>query len=267
MKFHWMDRGDNSQLIPLSNLSDKLDSVGYESLLLVYHAKMRDHWIKAARVLNTNHKIKYMPAIRTYAITPEYAAMMARAFKEIAPNRLALNIVSGDIHSDEDSVENMIWFGKYLATPEQRLDYTDAWMEKFIELCGKNLPDIVMGGHSEKTKRMADKYDAVHLSMLDMYLNEYQNDNFYHNKKQMVAVCVVVRSTDEESEKFLSSAVDGWNKNWTISGSPETVKSKLMNLANIGITDIIINAHPNDDQIDLVHNTVGELIRSNNGVS
>lgn len=267
MKFHWMDRGDNSQIDLLSKLSAKLDQVGYESLLLVYHAKMRDHWIKAARVLDVAHKIKYMPAIRTYAITPEYASMMARAFKEISPNRLALNIVSGDIHLDENSVENMIWFGKDLATPEQRLDYTDEWMSKFIELCGENLPDIVMGGHADKTKRMADKYNATHLSMLDMYLNEYKNESFYHNKKQMVAVCVVVRNTDQEAETFLNAPSEGWNKNWTVSGSSDTVKSRLMDLANIGITDIIINAHPNDDQIDLVHNTIGELIRSNNGVS
>jgi alkanesulfonate monooxygenase SsuD/methylene tetrahydromethanopterin reductase-like flavin-dependent oxidoreductase (luciferase family) len=261
-----MDRGDNSQIDLLSKLSEELDSVGYYSLLLVYHAKMRDHWIKAARVLNKEHKIKYMPAIRTYAITPEYAAMMSKAFKEISPNRLALNIVSGDIHSDENSVENMIWFGKDLATPDQRLDYTDEWMSKFIELCGDHAPEIVMGGHANKTKLMAEKYNATHLSMLDMYLDAYKEDKFFKNTKQMVALCVVVRETDQEAEEFVSQPFDGWQKKWTIYGSPDTVKRNLMDLSNIGITDIIINSHPNDDHIDLVHKTMGELIRSNNGI-
>lgn len=262
MRFHWMDRGDNSHRLDLlENISNIIDNAGYYSMLLVYDSRMHDHWIKAARVLNTKHKFKYMPAIRTYAITPEYASMIYKAFNQISNNRIMFNILSGDIHDGEKSVENLIWLNDRLDTPEKRLEYTDEWTNKFLELVEKDPPEIVMSGHSKKTKLMAEKYKATHLSMLDMYLEAYEKPDFIKNTKQMVALCVVVRDTDEIAENFVNNPVDGWQKKWTIYGSSESVKKKLMDLSNIGITDIIINAHPVDEQVELVHKLISELVK------
>ena len=78
-----MERGGDTSLDGLKTISSIVDEFGYESILLVYHSKIEDNWIKAARVLDTNHKFKYMPAIRTYAISPEYCAMISKAFYNI----------------------------------------------------------------------------------------------------------------------------------------------------------------------------------------
>ena len=266
MRFHWMDRGDSSQIDLLENLSNTLDDVGYHSLLMVYHAKMKDNWIKAARILNKNHKIKYMPAIRTYAITPEYAAMISRAFEEISPDRLMLNIVSGDIHPDEDSIENLIWFSDSLDTPEKRLKYTDEWIDKFLKLSQGSVSEIVMGGHSSETKIMANKYGAIHLSMVDSYLNLYKDKDFIKNDKQMLSLSIVVRENEKDAENFVNEFLKDNEKKWTIYGNKESVKLKIKEIFDAGATDIIIAKNMNDLRSDLIHDIIKEMIGEQNGI-
>ena len=76
IRLHWMSRVEDMSIDGLSKLSDKLDDIGYYSLLLVYHSLIADNWMKAARILNKNHKLKYMIALRTYAVSPEYLSLI-----------------------------------------------------------------------------------------------------------------------------------------------------------------------------------------------
>lgn len=264
MKFHWMERGVDGSISYLKNISDVIDNVGYESVLLVYHSKIDDNWIKAARALDLNHKFKYMPAIRTYSISPEYCAMISRAFHTIAPNRLMINVVSGDIHSEETSINDLIWLNNELDTPEKRLKYTDEWMSKFIELSNNTLSEIVMAGHSNETKKMAEKYNATHLSMLNMQKQSYSNPNFIKNSKQMISLSVIINDSKEEIDKLLST--NKGSDQWTVFGNKDEVKLQIRNLKEIGATDILINTHPEDKNIPLIHSMVKEMIEENNGI-
>jgi alkanesulfonate monooxygenase SsuD/methylene tetrahydromethanopterin reductase-like flavin-dependent oxidoreductase (luciferase family) len=253
-----MDRGGSASISQLKNVSSIVDEFGYESVLLVYHSKIEDNWIKAARVLDLNHKFKYMPAIRTYAITPEYCAMMAKAFSSIAPDRLMLNIVSGDLHKDETSVEDLIWLNDRLDTPEKRLLYTDEWLAKFIDLAGDSVSELVMGGHSDQTKLMAEKYNATHLSMLDMHKFSYNSPHFIKNKKQMLSLSIIINDSPVEINKMLSTSVGA--DQWTIYGDKTSVRIQLEALAEIGATDLMISPHPEDKNIASIHYLIKEMI-------
>jgi alkanesulfonate monooxygenase SsuD/methylene tetrahydromethanopterin reductase-like flavin-dependent oxidoreductase (luciferase family) len=255
-----MERGGQASVDQLKNISNIVDEFGYESMLLVYHSKIDDNWIKAARVLNTDHKFKYMPAIRTYAITPEYCAMMCKAFYEIAPDRLMLNIVSGDLHKDETSIEDLIWINDKLDTPEKRLKYTDEWLLKFIKLAGNTVSEIVMGGHSNETKLMAEKYKATHLSMLDMHKLLYDGPGFIKNTKQMLSLSIIINDSPSEINKLLSKGVG--TDQWTIYGDKTSVRIQLEALAETGATDILISAHPEDNNISSVHYLIKEMTRA-----
>jgi len=263
MKFHWMERGSDGSIDHLKSLSNIVDKFGYESILLVYHSKIEDNWIKAARVLDTNHKFKYMPAIRTYAISPEYCAMISKAFYNISPNRLMLNIVSGDLHEEETSVEDIIWFGKDLDSPEKRLKYTDDWLLKFLELSNNTVSEIVMGGHSNETKIMAEKYKATHLAMLNMHKQSHKDPNFIKNTKQMLAVSVIINESEAEIDDMLSK--NPGSNQWTIHGNVDSVKIQLNALKDLGATDLLINHHPQDKNIAAIHNLIKEMIGEQNG--
>ena len=260
-----MERGGDTSIGHLKTLSGILDEFGYESVLLVYHSKIDDNWIKAARALDTNHKFKYMPAIRTYAISPEYCAMICKAFYSISPDRLMLNIVSGDLHKDETSVQDLIWLNSDLDTPEKRLKYTDEWMSKFLELSENTVFEAVMGGHSDATKIMAEKYNATHLSMLNMHKQSYNKPNFIKNKKQMLSLSVIINDSEKEIKEMLSKSLG--SDQWTIYGDKDSVKIQLNSLTTLGATDLLISPHPEDNNVSSIHYLIKEMIGEQNGIN
>jgi len=260
-----MERGGDTSLDGLKTISSIVDEFGYESILLVYHSKIEDNWIKAARVLNTNHKFKYMPAIRTYAISPEYCAMISKAFYSISPNRLMLNIVSGDLHGEETSIEDLIWFGKDLDTPEKRLKYTDDWLLKFNSLAGDTVSEIVMGGHSNETRLMAEKYNATHLAMLNMHKQSYQDPSVIKNTKQMLSFSIIINDSESDIKGMLSKSLG--SERWTIYGNKDSVKEKIKQLKDFGATDLLISPHPEDKDVLSIHYLIKEMIGEQNGIN
>ena len=258
-----MERGVDTSISHLKTISGIVDEFGYESILLVYHSKIDDNWIKAARALDVNHKFKYMPAIRTYALSPEYCAMICKAFHTIAPDRLMLNIVSGDLHKDETSVNDLIWINDQLDTPEKRLKYTDDWLAKFIELSGNTVSEIVMGGHSNETKIMADKYNAIHLSMLNMHKQSYYDNNFIKNKKQMLSFSVMINESESDISDMLHRSRG--SDQWTIYGNKDSVKKQINDLKDLGATDLLISPHPEDNNVSSIHYLIKEMIGEQNG--
>ena len=265
MRFHWMERGGDTSISHLKTISGIVDEFGYESILLVYHSKIEDNWIKAARVLDTNHKFKYMPAIRTYAISPEYCAMICKAFYNISPDRLMLNIVSGDLHEEETSVEDIIWFGKDLDTPGKRLKYTDEWILKFNTLAGNTVSEIVMGGHSNETRLMAEKYNATHLAMLNMHKQSYQDPNIIKNTKQMLSFSIIINDSESDIKSMLSRSLG--SERWTIYGNKNGVKEQIKQLKDLGATDLLISPHPEDRDVSSIHYLIKEMMEEQNGIN
>jgi alkanesulfonate monooxygenase SsuD/methylene tetrahydromethanopterin reductase-like flavin-dependent oxidoreductase (luciferase family) len=254
-----MSRLDDTSVDGLKNLSKKLDDVGYYSVLMVYHSTISDHWLKAARILDESHKIKYMPAIRTYAITPEYCAMMCRAFNEIQPGRLMLNIVTGDLHKEETSVNDLIYIKDLMDTPEKRLNYTAEWIKKFksFKISG-GFPEIVMSGHSAITNKLAEEYADYHLSWIG------QNSNFIKDKN-IISLPIVIRDTFEEAKSYVNNSQ--FKEDVTVFGTEDQVINKLneMMLKNPKITDFMLQGDVKDKKNWYrIHEMSKKIISKNN---
>ena len=266
IRFHYMARTNKLDVQSLSELSNELDLAGYYSVLLTYDPMVSDNMIKAANILNTSHKIKYMPAVRTYAISPEYFGMMCRSFEEIQKNRFMVNIVSGDINSNETFLNDIVNIQLDIDTPDKRLEYTKRWIEKFISLKYLDyIPEIVMGGHSEKTIQMANDNDFMSLVSWSEYKNVANLDKFKKANRQMVSMCIVIRDTDENAKNDLDSFKIPNAYNFTLYGSKNTVKQEIINLYNSGIADIQISNHWQDDQYKNIHGLVKEMLEEING--
>jgi len=253
-----MQRFDGSSPKELRTLSNVLDYSGYYSVLTVYHSKLSDYWVKIANIINPEHRLKYMIAMRTYAISPEYCAMMCEGFNEISPNRLILNIAAGDIHSDETSRSDVVAVSDLLRTHEDRVQYTSEWLEKFIGLpLLKNKPEIIVSGTSEKTIDNANKYADAHLSMYSSYKDSLKNK--IKTKRVLVACIVIVRETKEEAQKIYDQLPDDMGKKSCLFGTENEIIESIEAMKSEGITDILISRAEIDKESYRIHSMVKKI--------
>lgn len=245
MRQHSDDTPENLRI-----LSNVLDYAGYESVLLVYHSLIPDYMIRVANIINKEHKLKYMFAVRTYSVSPEYCAMMCKAFDMISKNRIILNIAAGDLKNEETSIDDVVAIKDLLDTYEKRVEYTYQWLEKFTSLeYLNNKPEIVVSGTSLKTISNSEKYADAHLAMRSSYL-----EGLKVNTKRRIAACrVIVRDSNEEAEELFAKEQSQMMKDSTIFGTEEEVINKIKKMNMLGITDVLISRHPDDDQEHKIH--------------
>ena len=261
MKLHWMPVHESDDLKNLSLISQTADECYYSSILLVYHSLTNDFWIKCANAINLQHTFKYLLAIRTYAISPEYFVMMYKAFNEIQKNRIMFNIVAGDVQDSESCINNLVLYNKDFDTVEKRVNYTYLWMKKMLSLLPtEHVPEIVMSGTSGQTLLSAALFADYNLSMLDTY--ESDPTKFSCNKNKMVCCAIVIRNTYEEAEHIVNNIDQPHQKRWTIFGTEEQIVKKIKELKKIGVTDLMLRSHKNDDQFNLVH----DFVKNHKGV-
>jgi hypothetical protein len=258
-----MLRGENNSIEYLSKLSKQLNDSGYYSILLVYHSKENDFLTKAIRVMSEKEKIKYMIAIRTYAISPEYLSMIIRSANEIAKDKIILNIVSGDIHSDETSLEDIVNKNDF-NTKEKRLKYTDQWINKFIKLSPST--ELFIGGNSDITESIANKYNINNILMIDKYQNKIKKSEFKKNKKQTICSIVTIRETQDEANAFYENFLHETQKQTFIFGTKDMFKSTVKYLEGLGVTDMLIHSHDSDLESYRIHDIIKEILEEQNGI-
>ena len=122
------------------------------------------------------------------------------------------------------------------------------------------MPEIVMSGMSDNTIDTASIFADYNLCMMDSYVNN--PEKFKRNNNRMVCAAIIIRDTYEEAEKAVDQIKQKHQKRWTIFGTEEQVIEKIKYLESIGVTDLMIRTHRNDDQYNLIHN----LVKKNQGV-
>lgn len=257
-----MQRLDSDSVKSLEDYSEILNNSGYDSVLTVYHSTIADNWIKAARVLNKKHKLKYMIAVRTYAISPEYCAMMCKAFYEIQKDRLILNILAGDFQKEENSIDNVLEINDIIRTYEDRVIYTKKWMDKFIQSDifkkdPKIKPILVLSGSSKQTVENSEKYGDGHLTTYSKY--KYELNSKVNTKIKMVYVEIIIRDTYEEAIKYIPKNSNEIQMQSTIAGTELQIIEKFKEMEKEGITDIMVCRKQEDKEQDRIHNLIKKL--------
>jgi alkanesulfonate monooxygenase SsuD/methylene tetrahydromethanopterin reductase-like flavin-dependent oxidoreductase (luciferase family) len=95
--------------------------------------------------------------------------------------------------------------------------------------------------------------------MVDDYLN--MKDHFAQNKKIMVSLKVILRDTQAEAESLLNLyATRQREKDFSIVGTEDFVKEKIIKLEQEGVTDILFNIYDQDSATLLkLHKLVNDL--------
>lgn len=240
-------------------LSSAVNDAGYFGVLLVYDSLAQDHWVLAARTLNKAHSFKYIVAIRTYAISPEYCSMICKSFDLIQKDRIALNIVAGNISDEEECLDNIVWLSEALDTKEKRIIYTNNWVKKFMSIKNfKDKPYIIVAGESDKAIETADLNANDQLFMLSRYKKNLVGRI---QAGVMVSVPVIIGGTNREAkQKF----IEKWQDNETMSesciyGNEDSVVEQIKALSKIGVEHVLVSS-PIEDDFEMVHKMSKRLI-------
>ena len=251
----------------LKQLSNDLEDSGYSSILLTYKSNVKDRWMQVANIINPQQKLKYTIALRTYAITPEYTAIMFNAMQEIARNRIQFNIIAGDVAQDEDIFAGTIGMEDMLGDTKKRIDYTEKWIESFSKL--KTLdgkPYIWMSGKSNLTKAMANKYANMFIGGHgDYYIDP--RDPRYHEpiktKDRGVVLNCLIRDTQEEAEKIKQWFIElngGIQLAYGFYGTEEFVSKSILDFCKeYNVNDVMLAKHEKDDEFYRVNDMVKKI--------
>ena len=243
MKVHWMLKKNLSPR-DLKTLSKVIDFYKYDSMLLTFHSDESDYWIKAAHAINTEDKIKYMIAIRPYAITAAYCSMMIDAFHEIEPNRISLNVIAGT-HDDDQAL---------FCNPtsiEDRKKQSALFVER-LRYVNKNCPEIFFSGSSKETIENVSKFGDGQI----VTLSKFDKDGA-QSGRTIVRLSAIV----DNNAKFIYDGMpDGKEKNNTIFGNKDEIKNQIKQLESNGVTDILISNTSFGSNDANIHEVVLEIL-------
>jgi hypothetical protein len=85
-----------------------LDKHNFSGVMFTHDIPEGDMFVKIAKDISPNEKIKYLVAIRPYTISPQYLSMIDRSMSKIGMDRLQINLISGYIKDHEDGIGGIV---------------------------------------------------------------------------------------------------------------------------------------------------------------
>lgn len=266
MKFYYF--GGNLE----NKLLEKLEECGFVGVLFTYRQQQGDFFTLLARSMDLSKKIKYMIAIRTHALSPQYLCMINKSINSISKDRLQINLIAGHIKPDE------LDFGGILGNitdTSSNIDRSNNLIEylKMLHDMSKNpevsIPDyyvtttnpFVFTAASRTNSKMIIPYKEYNLgdwishdgtSFIDHNLNIK-----IEGKKVMLSIGPIIRDTQEEIDVFnelIAEHVKQWGPkkpyytNDTIFVTYEQFCELMKDLESKGIEEVMLHGHPIEER-------------------
>lgn len=253
MRFHWFENfSRRHSLEKFSEFVEALENCGYYSLLQTYNSVLYDPWIIAASIVQKTKKIKFMIALRSMSLSPEYCARSASAFDALMPNRIMLNILHGTKNSEEvyDGIVNSI------NEKSKIYSHTSHFLKLLIAhpLFLSSTAEIVISGPSQQTEEMSNVYgDYWAITYKDFKEKTLLKKNIFKNRvgKTRLLVLIDLKIADED---FFDKNING-DPNFLV-GTEKFVFAELQRLKDMGVDDIMFANSSNPADERLTHNFV-----------
>jgi hypothetical protein len=258
VRVHWFANHipNDVEVEDLRGFISFLNSCGYESVLFTYYNVMADMFIKLSHVLNKEEKIKFMIAIRTRAISPEYLSMLAYGFSQIQRDRLMFNILHGSL-SPEETTEGIIEHDKVFSSKIGIFNHTEAFLDRLKKnvLFKKSGAKVLVSAGSSETAGLSEKYADYMITTFEMLKREHISKS---KQKKIVVIDLVLEEPGENSFKFYSGVypydIDALKVLY-----PEDFLKFLKDLKKMGIEDVMLSGLREDPKQDRIH----EFVKNN----
>ena len=252
-----------------------LENSHFDGVMFVYDSALGDVFTKMVENMKTNEKIKYLVAIRPYAISPQYLCMINQSMNSIMPDKLQINFVSGYIKEHEK------FFGGILGNINDNSDRIERsnYLIDYIDVLntmpgnqGSLKLDFYVSTTNEYVFKATEKYDNKIIISYKDYKNGYWTvvDNLYGNiignnfdcskRKIMLAITPIIRKTQDEldrSKEYANRPI--WREDerqGTVTDieyfTYEEFDKFIVNLESKGIDGVLINGHLQEERENII---------------
>jgi len=215
----------------------EVEDAGAKGVLHTYNSYQSNPFIKIAKNILSETKMKHMVAVRPYTISPQYLCTINDTFSEFYTkgNPIQINFITGWIKENEQDAGGILGGINDFSQSQERSQYLIDYVE-MLESLDRKIPDYYVSVTNEFTFELAKKYN----SKIIIDQSHFQSNKFDLSDKR---VMVVVHANTK----------DGSLKDY------QEIKNIIIQLEDAGIDEAIF---PSGGQ-DLERHIVG-FIRSFN---
>jgi hypothetical protein len=218
MEFYYF--GGNFDGGQISNL----EANHFSGVMFTYDSTQGDMFVRVAKDIKAEEKIKYLIAIRPYAISPQYLCMINKSINEIGYGRLQINLISGYIKDHESDFGGIIGKVNDSSSRIDRSNYMIDYVNSLNTMPGNsdknNALDFYVSCTNPYVFNMAKKNNnkiilpyrdyknALWTSITDSGGQSLSNTSFNLNGMNvMLALTPIIRKTQEELESLSDYAI------------------------------------------------------------
>jgi hypothetical protein len=251
-----------------------LDAHHFDGVMFTYDSTQGDMFVRVARDIKLNEKIKYLIAIRPYTISPQYLYAINQSIAEVQKDRLQINIIPGYIKDHESHVGGIVGEVNDSSSSVDRSNYTIKFIESLDEI-SKNKSteeqlDVYISTTNNYVFDAVKKYNNKIILPYSIYKRGFWSDwlkdpslkiNFERDAIEiMLAMTPVIRETKEELEALAQHAMKPVWKKGDVAKVVEDVEyfthesfdEFIQMLEEDNINHLLINAVPRSESTKIV---------------
>lgn len=261
MKFYYFGGtfNENDTLEDTSTLND----YHFDGVMFTYDATQGDMFVRTARDMKLNEKIKYLIAIRPYTISPQYLQTVCDSMNEIDKGRLQLNFIAGYIKDHENHIGGIVGDVKDDSDSIKKSNYMIEFINTLNQMTVNKTPlDFYVSTTNsyvfEETKKHKNKIILpYHIYKRGFWSDVHKDPSLKVNLETkgvdiMITMTPIIRKTEEELKLLNNYALRPIWKKGEVSKvlddveyfTHESFHEFVKTLEGDGINHLLINAVP-----------------------
>lgn len=259
----------------------KLEEHKFDGVMYTYDSTQGDMFVRVAKDINKEEKIKYLIAVRPYTISPQYLNTINDSINEIMRDRLQINFISGYIKDHEKDVSGIVGSVNDFSDPVDRSNYMIEFL-KVLNSMPDNRLDFYVSTTNSYVFDTVKKYNNKIILPYHIYKRGFWSDTLkdassmheldIENTEVMIAMTPIIRETDKELKLLTNYAVRPvWKKGEKSKVlddveyfTPNSFIEFIETLEKDGIKHLLINAVPRDEK-DIIIPFIKEYVESAKG--
>jgi len=243
-----------------------LDKNHFSGVMFTYDATQGDMFVRTAKDIKPEEKIKYLVAIRPHTISPQYLYTIYDSINEIMEDRLQINFITGYIKDHESNVGGIVSGVNDKSDSIDRSKYMIDFIKTLNEMSenrkNKKLLDFYVSATNSYILNTAKEYKNKIILPYNIYKRGFWYDNpssptklDIKDTEVMIAMTPIIRKTKEELDLLTDYALRPIWKKGEVSKvvsdveyfTYESFNEFIEMLEQDGINHLLINSVPAEE--------------------